>query len=239
MEDVVLMEIEYGVALITLNRPHRHNAINQALLARLFDCLDEVATNDDIKVAILTGQGKSFCSGLDLEIIMKDNLRDPRGDGKGFLEVRHACKKPLIGAINGHAITGGFEIALNCDFLIASEKASFTDSHARVGIPPGWGMTQLLQQAVGQRRAKQLSFTCQPLAADIALQWGLVNEVVPHEKLIPRAKQLATDICLANQDILSTIKDLIEFQDGATLTESLAHEVRGCQEFAKKMQANF
>jgi enoyl-CoA hydratase len=239
MEKPVLFEVENGIALITLNRPERRNAINQALLAHLYDCIDNVASNKDIRVAILTGNGKAFCSGIDLAVMATDNLRDPRGDGKDFLDVIRACNKPIIGAINGHAITGGFEIALNCDFLIASERAVFIDSHAKLGIHPGWGMTQLLQQAIGQRRAKQLSFTAQPLPAQKALEWGLVNEVVSHDELIPRAKQIAADICGVNQDMLLTVKTLIEFRNKATLEESFAHEVAESYAFGEKVRAAF
>ena len=110
MEEPALLQVEDGIAIITLNRPDRRNAINQALLAHLYNHIDTVASRDDIKVAILTGNGKSFCSGIDLAVIATDNLRDPRGDGRDFLDVIGACTKPIIGAINGHAITGGFEI---------------------------------------------------------------------------------------------------------------------------------
>jgi len=117
-------------------------------------------------------------------------------------------------------------LALNCDFLIASDRASFRDTHARVGIHPGWGMTQLLQQAVGQGLARQMSFCCQPLSPDQALRCGLVNEVVPHEELLPRARQLAREIAAANQEVLAGIQRLIEYRNTATLEESLAEERR-------------
>jgi enoyl-CoA hydratase len=102
--------------------------------------------------------------------------------------------KPLIGAINGVAVTGGLELALNCDFLIASERARFGDTHARVGVMPGWGLTVLLPQAIGVRRAREMSFTGNFLSADEALHWGLVNRVVPHEQLLEVTRQLAIDI---------------------------------------------
>jgi enoyl-CoA hydratase len=102
--------------------------------------------------------------------------------------------KPLIGAVNGVAITGGFELALNCDFLVASERAKFGDTHSRVGVMPGWGLTVLLPQAIGVRRAREMSWTGNFMAADEALTFGLVNHVVPHEELIPTARRLAQDI---------------------------------------------
>ena len=234
MEKPVLFEIENEIGIITLNRPHRSNAINQDLLIHLFDCIEEVAVNNEIRVGIITGNGNSFCSGIDLAAVETDDLLNPRGDGTDFMDVIHACKKLIIGAINGHTITGGLEIALNCDFLIASERASFRDTHARIGICPGWGMTQLLQQAVGLRMAKQISFTGEPISAQSALRCGLVNEVVPHEQLMKRSRHIAMDICAANQDVLAVQKDLMEFRSNATLDEALARERKRCMEITGK-----
>ncbi|MCK5695200.1 MAG: enoyl-CoA hydratase [Desulfobacula sp.] len=230
----VLFETKEGIAIITLNRPEKRNAINRELLIHLYNYFDEVSNNDKIRVAIITGNGKSFCAGLDLSVIKTENLFDPRGDGKDLPDIFENCKKPIIGAVNGHAITGGFEIALNCDFLIASERASFADTHAKVGIHPGWGMTQLLQQAVGQRMAGQLSFTCQFMSARKALQCGLVNEVVSHEELISRAKKISTEICSVNQEMLGVVKDLIKYKNQAKLQEAFAHERKGFRKFVRQ-----
>ncbi|MCE5274413.1 MAG: enoyl-CoA hydratase [Deltaproteobacteria bacterium] len=234
MEKTVLFEVEGPAALITLNRPERHNSICQDLLVNLYDSIDEVSRRDDIKVAILTGNGRSFCSGIDLGVIGKDNLLDPRGDGHDMPDVMAACRKPIIGAINGNAITGGFELAMHCDFLIASESARFIDSHAKVGIHPGWGMTQLLQRSVGQRMAKQLSFTCRPLSAQDALRCGLVNEVVPPAELIPRARQIAQDICEVDYRILLKMKNLIEKQNEVSFDEAFRYEREGFHDFVRK-----
>ncbi len=225
------LEIENHIGIITLNRPKRSNAINMELLSALYDAIEAVSNNDDILVAIITGNGKSFCSGLDLGVFAPETVAETSpNEERDLPDVIGNCKKPIIGAINGHAITGGFELALNCDFLIASERASFADTHAKVGIHPGWGMTQLLQQAVGQRMAKQISFTCQFITAEKALDCGLVNEVVPHEELMPRVKQIAADICAVNQQLLHTIKDLIEYQNQATLDDAYALERKGLKD---------
>lgn len=232
MEKPVLFEIKEGIAIIILNRPEKRNAINRDLLIHLYNYLDEVASNDKIRVAVITGNGKSFCAGLDLSAIKTQNLFDPRNDGKDLPDIFENCKKPIIGAINGHAITGGFEIALNCDFLIASEQASFADTHAKVGIHPGWGMSQLLQQAVGQKMARQLSFTCQFISAQKALQCGLVNEVVPHGELLSRADQIAKQICNVNQEMLGVVRELITYKNQVTLQEALDHERKGFRKFA-------
>ena len=233
MEQPVLFSIENQTAVITLNRPERRNAINQALLTGLYDAIEQVAQEDAIRVAIITGNGKSFCSGIDLDAILTESLFDPREDGTDLPDIFAACEKPIIGAVNGHAITGGFEIALNCDFLIASENASFADTHAKVGIHPGWGMTQLLQQAVGRRRARQMSFSCQFIDARTACEWGLVNEVTAPDGLLARAKEIAAQIGTVNQELLKKIKKLIDTQDTAPLATAFAHERKGFREFVK------
>lgn len=234
MENAVIFEIEQNTAIITLNRPERRNSINRALLAGLYDSIDRVAHSDDIRAAIITGNGKSFCSGIDLSVIGKENIFDPRGDGIDLPEVFSRCEKPIIGAVNGHAITGGFEIALNCDFLIGSEQAMFADTHAKVGIHPGWGMTALLQEAVGRRMAMQMSMTCQFIDAQAALRCGLLNEVVPAENLLARAKEIASHICAAGKDMQMSVKRLIEYRKSATLKESYDHEGEEFRKFLKK-----
>lgn len=233
MEQAVLFEIKDRVALITLNRPERRNALNQALLAQLYDALDRVTDDPAISCAIITGQGKGFCSGLDLACLATDNLLDPRGDGSDMAKMFNSCPKPIIGAVNGPAMTGGFELALNCDFLIASTEARFADTHAKVGIHPGWGMSQLLQQAVGQRMAKQMSLTCEFVNAEKALAIGLVNEVVLPDRLIPRAFEIAGQICSVNQQMMMTVKALIELKNKVSITEALDMEAEGFKAFAK------
>lgn len=235
MESEVLFSVENNIAVITLNRPERRNSINKNLLIGLYNSLEEVEKNNDIKVAVITGNGKSFCSGIDLSVIGKENIFDPRGDGKDLPDFFRSCSKPVIGAVNGHAITGGFEIALNCDFLIASENAMFADTHGRVGIHPGWGMTQLLQEAVGKRMAMQMSMTCQFIDAQTALRAGLVNEVVPHDELMKRVMQIAGFICEGRFDMLMTVKKLIEFRNNATLEGAYQNERAGFAGFLKKM----
>ncbi len=231
MENPVLFSSENGIAVITLNRPERRNALNQALLSGLYRSIDELASRDDLFVGIITGNGASFSAGVDLSCLATDNLFDPLGDGRDMVDVFRACKKPIIGAVNGHSITGGFELALNCDFLIASEKASFADTHAKVGIHPGWGMTQLLQKTIGQRMAKQLSLTCETVTAQRALEIGLVNEVVPHEKLLDRAREIAEKIKSVNQGMMLTVKSLIEFRDTTTFAGGIANERSEFQKF--------
>ncbi len=231
MSKEVLFEVQGSIAIITLNRPNRKNAINQALLTGLYNSVEKIVESDEIKVGIIIGSGNSFCSGIDLECLSTDNLFDPRSDGKDMPEIFRYCNKPIIGAVDGYAITGGFEIALNCDFLIASESAVFADTHAMVGIHPGWGMSQLLQQAVGQRLAKQFSATCEKISAQRALSCGLVNEVIPADKLLARAIEIAGEICSVNYEMMLTMKKLIEEKNSNTLNAALAIEQKGFKLF--------
>jgi len=149
---------------------------------------------------ILTGADPAFSAGLDLKQLgdTGDNLRGTGADGApnatGVRGPFPTMTKPLIGAVNGVAITGGFELALNCDFLVASEHAKFGDTHSRVGVMPGWGLTVLLPQAIGVRRAKEMSLTGNFMGAEEALAFGLVNHVVPHADLMPFTRQIAKDI---------------------------------------------
>jgi enoyl-CoA hydratase len=214
VSDVLLVEVADQVATVTLNRPDARNALNRDLRKALPAALLELDGRDDVAAIILTGADPAFCAGLDLKELAGGGgaLREtaPGGARPGpFPEL----DTPVIGAVNGVAITGGFELALACDFLVASERARFADTHARVGIMPGWGLTVLLPEAIGVRRAKQLSSTGNFLDADTALAWGLVNEVVPHDELLPRCRQLGQD--MATIDRRAVRRMLQTYDDGA------------------------
>ncbi len=206
MSDVITYEVSERIATVTLNRPESRNALNSEVLRLLPQLLLRADQSDDVDVIILTGADPAFCAGLDLRELgdTAGNLSGTGADGgKNSTGARGpfpVLSKPLIGAVNGAAITGGFELALNCDFLIASEHAKFGDTHSRVGVMPGWGLTVLLPQAIGVRRAREMSFTGNFMLADEALAFGLVNHVVPHDQLMPFTRQIARDIIGNEQD---------------------------------------
>ena len=189
---IILTEFADGVSTITLNRPAKRNALSSELFAAMQGALVEADGDERVCAIVLTGADPAFCAGLDLEELGSTgkNLRvggpRPWQPGGGRLPPWPVMTKPVIGAINGAAVTGGLELALQCDFLVASDRARFADTHARVGIMPGWGLTVLLPQAVGVRRAKEMSLTGNYVGAEEALALGLVNRVVPHEELLPR-----------------------------------------------------
>ncbi len=198
MTDVVLVEVSDRVALVTLNRPESRNALNRALSEGVVEAVAELDADPGVDVVVLTGADPAFCAGVDLKEFGSGAATADRpepGAGRNpWRGVFRPRTKPLIGAINGSAVTGGLEVALNCDFLVASERARFADTHARVGVMPGWGLTVLLAQRVGVARAREMSITGNFVDAHTALVWGLVNHVVPHEELVPYALQLGRDV---------------------------------------------
>ena len=211
---VVLLDVSERIATITMNRPEARNALSSEMLNLLAQTMKEADSNDDVDVIILTGSDPAFTAGLDLKELgdASSNLLGGTGaDGTpnadGVRGPFPKLSKPLMGAINGVAVTGGFELALNCDFLIASERAKFGDTHARVGVMPGWGLSVLLPQAVGIRRAREMSFTGNFMLADEALEYGLVNHVVPHEELLPFTRRIALDIIGNEQAGVRTIRN--------------------------------
>ena len=213
MTEPVLVDITDGVATITLNRPEARNALNRAIRHGLPTIISELEADDAVDVMILTGADPAFSAGVDLKefgsgAVGGDELRSGAGapgpesvdmggrSRDGQLPWRGALPprtKLLIGAVNGVAVTGGLELALACDFLIASERARFADTHARVGVMPGWGLTVLLPQRVGVARAREMSVTGNFVDAQLAYDWGLVNHVVPHDELLSYCRQLAAD----------------------------------------------
>lgn len=252
-DSVVLLEVDDRIATITLNRPEARNALSSEVLQLLPHLFEQAGADDDVDVVILTGSDPAFCAGLDLKELgsTAGNIRPGPREG-GSRSVQRGpfppLDKPLIGAVNGVAITGGLELALNCDFLIASENAKFGDTHTRVGVMPGWGLTVLLPQAIGVRRAREMSFSGNFLSAHEALHFGLVNHVVPHEELLPFTRRIARDICGNDQagvrQIRRTYAEIhaelegwaVETRDGATWhkeqfsPESVAERRRAIQD---------
>ncbi len=234
--EILLVEREEGIATVTLNRPAVKNALSRALIKALESAFEGLATDPDVEVMILTGAGDAFSAGLDLKEMpqtadadarawieeMARTIRDPINALRRF-------DRPVIGAVNGVAITGGFELALNCDILLASEKARFADTHTKVGIPPGWGMSQLLPRAVGIRKAKELSFTSRFLSAREALDWGLVNRVVPPAELMPASRKMAAEIRERVPAMIKHFKRLIDEGMRMPLGEAWEYEMREFQ----------
>ena len=222
-EPVLLVEKKDGTAILTLNRPAKMNALSYELRRALTDALQELQTDRDIGVVILTGNGKSFCAGLDLtEMSNAESRRLPLLDPPALMR---SMPQPVIGAINGLTITGGFELALACDLLIATPDTKFADTHARLGIIAGWGLSQKLPRLIGMNRAKEMSFTGNYLSAELACEWGLVNRVVPKEDLMPTCVELANDMLSCVPHALRECKRLMDKGGDLSLGDAMTFEI--------------
>jgi enoyl-CoA hydratase len=217
-DDVLLIDTKDRVRTLTLNRPQSRNALSSELRRRFFQALCDAEADDSVDVVILTGADPVFCAGLDLKEL---------GDSSELPDISPQwppMAKPVIGAINGAAVTGGLELALYCDILIASEQARFADTHARVGLLPTWGLSVRLPQKVGVGMARRMSLTGDYLSADDALRAGLVTEVVPHEQLLPAARRVAASIVGNNQKAVRALLASYHRIDEAATSVGLAIE---------------
>lgn len=220
-DDVLLIETADRIRVLTLNRPRVRNALSAELRDRLFPALAAAEADDEVDVVILTGTDPAFCAGVDLK-----ELGGGTSDGRipDLSPKWPDMSKPVIGAINGVAVTGGLELALYCDILIASEHAKFADTHARVGILPSWGMSVRLPQVIGRGPARRMSLTGDYVDAYEALRLGLVAEVVRHDSLISSARALATSIVNNNQQAVRALLASYHRIDDAQTKEGLALE---------------
>jgi len=230
----VVSEVAEGVGVITLNRPEIRNALSSEVLKALPEAVRSLENDAKVNVMVLTGADPAFCAGLDLRELSESggniNPDQPSASRGPFPE--HT--KPLIGAINGVAVTGGLELALACDFLIASKRAKFADTHARVGVMPGWGLSVLLPQAIGVRRAREMSLTGNYVDADRAAEWGLVNRVVPHESLMSTVHAVAQDICSNDQEGVRQMINTYGHTSGTTVEDGWGIEASMGKEWLKR-----
>jgi enoyl-CoA hydratase/carnithine racemase len=226
MSDVLTAD-HGAVRVLTLNRPQARNALSHDLIRALYAALKDADADEAVLAVVLTGTDPAFCAGVDLKEAARDGL-------KYFEEFRsQSCitavremRTPVIGAINGSTFTGGLEIALGCDFLVASERAVFADTHARVGILPGGGMTARLPQLVGLAMARRMSMTGEVIDAARAERIGLVTEVVAHERLLERALELAGQIAEVPGPTMLGLKEIYTEGAAAVIDPALAAEAR-------------
>jgi enoyl-CoA hydratase len=225
-DEYLHVETSDGIRTITLDRPEARNAMTLAMRTRLCELFDEASADDDVAAVILTAVDPVFSGGVDIKEVAAT------APAKGAARVMsrnpataaQEATKPILVAVNGSCVTGALEIALACDIIVASERARFADTHARIGLIPAWGMSARLPRSIGLRKAKELSLTGNFIAAPEARRLGLVNHVVPHDELIPRTRQLAHDIADAEPGAVRTLLALYKRGDGASLDEAIAYE---------------
>ncbi|MBU6281186.1 enoyl-CoA hydratase [bacterium] len=232
-EPVLLVEAEDGIATVTLNRPGAMNALSRELRVALEGAFRSLAADPAVGVVILTGAGdRAFCAGLDLKELGGEGGGSSDGEvelavsGGEVVRAISETPQPVIGAVNGFAITGGFELALACDVLVGSTAARFADTHARVGILPGWGLSQKLSRLVGLLRAKEISLTGNFVDASTACAWGLLNRVVEPADLLPTCRSLARDMLSCDQPTLRGYKRLVDEGFATNFGEALRLEAR-------------
>jgi len=219
----IILEKEENVATITFNRPDAMNALNNQTRAEFAAAIAEVATDNEIKVLILTGSGKAFVAGSDIKEFSQTTPYVAHNIHR-LGEMVEKLEKPVIAAVNGFCLGGGNEIAMGCDIIIASEKAKFGQTEVNIGIIPGGGGTQRLPRLIGMCRAKELIYTGDIIGAEEAYRLGLVNRVVPVDQLMPVAKELAKKIATKSAAALKLAKTAINRGMQTNLESGLKYE---------------
>jgi len=225
----ILLEVSDRIATLTLNRPDAMNATTDEMYQELNDAIVKIGKDDDIGCVILTGAGRGFCAGADLKARKDDMTPLERRDRhrwilKDVLEPLWRLEKPVIAAVNGAAAGAGFNIALACDFIVASDKASFIQAFARVGLVPDLGGLYFLGRAIGTNRAKELCMTARKVLPDEAKELGIVNHVFPHDDLLAEARKIAETIVKGSPTAHALTKNLLDKASNSTLDQMLEYE---------------
>ena len=240
-EPSLLVEREDNVAILTLNRPDAMNALSSELMSRLCATFRELQADREVRAVILAGSGRAFCAGLDL----KEMSASESGLGAFSIHGEHDLyramgdfDRPIVVAVNGVAATGGFELALMGDILIASTEARFADTHCRVGLAPGWGLSQKLARIIGPSRAQEAHYTGNFISAQQASDWGLVSRVVEPEQLLAECRRVAGDIASAVPETVVVYKQLVNEGLGMDMAAGLAMERRVMQHANKNVSGD-
>ncbi|MCK8669752.1 enoyl-CoA hydratase-related protein [Rhodococcus sp. NPDC003382] len=221
-EAPLLVTKDGAVVVLTLNRPDRRNALNRAMRKALKKELWRADGDDDVRVVVITGAGTSFSSGVDLPEALSGP--PPRTEGVTPTQVIRGTSKPVIAAVNGPCYTGGYELAVNCSFIIASERAEFADTHAQIGLLNGWGGSAMLPRMIGLPAAIQFILSGEPIDGATAARIGLANEVVPHEDLMTRTLDIAGRIAAGHPGAVQRMLRLLKEGAGTSLSHALGLE---------------
>ncbi|MEE8434882.1 MAG: enoyl-CoA hydratase [bacterium] len=229
----LLLERRQDIVRISLNRPEKLNALSVRLQSELSDALSAIAADSSVRVLIVSAEGRAFCAGLDLDEFpeslthfqnLSQNRSQNRPQNQNVFRQLDELSLPVIAAINGLAVTGGFELALSCDLLIASTTARFADTHGRIGIMPGAGLSQKLSRIIGLPRAMAVSLSGEFLEAEAAYACGLVSHLVEPEALMPLAWRLAEQIAAGEPAVIREMKRVIKEGAGTTLAGGMEME---------------
>jgi enoyl-CoA hydratase len=213
-----------GLATLTLNRPEKLNALTPQVFADLLKHVERIAQDSSIHCVVLAGSGRSFCAGHDLAVIAYDEHESGRHFEAETIDALEALPQPTIARIQGHCLTGGLELALGCDLLVATESASIGDTHGQWGLAPIWGMSVRLPERVGRSRAKELMFTSRRLSGLAAQAIGLVDHCVADDKLDGAIAALAAEIQRNSPGTNRIYKSLLAAGQRKSRAEALHHE---------------
>ncbi len=241
-EAVLLVERDDAIATITLNRPEQMNALNAELRIAIGDTFAALRDDPAVRAIVLTGAGRAFCAGMDLKeiggggegqtgydlsVAGQDAMREGIADFPG----------PVIAAVNGAAATAGFELALACDLIFVARGAKFLDTHARVGIVPGWGLSQRLPRLIGISRAKEVSLSGNALTAERAYEWGLANRICEPDTLLAEARALAADMCSCVPGVMEQVKQMIDTGYSMHFDDAMQYELEVGIESSKQIDS--
>ncbi len=242
---ILVEHIEKGIYLIKLNRPNVLNSLNREMMTTLAKVINFLSGKNFVaserypetpRAIILTGEGRAFCAGVDLSVAIKVFQGEKLSPDEDPAIAMKNCKLPIIGAIHGFAITGGFELALATDILFATESCVFQDTHAKFGIMPSWGLSQKLSRAIGIYRAKEVSLSARPIKATLAYEWGFVNRVFStKEQMIQGAIELAKQILQNNPQLVLLYKKLIDDGHSMDFKEAMDMEQERAMQYYKNM----
>jgi len=212
-----------AVARITFNRPEQLNALDPILISEALSAVETVAESD-ARVLVVTGAGKAFSAGVDLKAAQsfdRESLRQYSEQACAMIRLLETMPQITIARVDGYCFTGGLEIALGCDFIIASETSEFADTHAKLGLSSGWGMTQRLPRRIGWMKAKEISVTCRRVGAREALALGLILDAVPADQLDGRIDLLAQQVCANSGGAIAVYKAQYRMAQNVSLDEGL------------------
>ena len=227
----IVYEKRDGVAWITLNDPEKLNRLSYEMRKELKEALEDASRDESVRVVVLKGAGKAFCAGADirafLEMTPLDALKRAKEVGTSTLaKIIRETPKPFIAAVHGYCLGGGFELAMACDIIIASEDAVFGSPEVNVGVIPGGGGTQILPRLVGEKKAKELIFTGDRITAKEALELGIVNRVVPLDKLMEAVNEFIEKIKSKSPIVIAAAKEAINASLEMPLSEGLKYEMQ-------------
>lgn len=222
--DLILRSDHEGVATLTLNRPDKLNALTPGVFMALRAHVDAIATDETVRCVVLRGAGRSFCAGHDLASIAEGERAPSKHFEPQTIDALERLPQPTIAQIHGHCFTGGLELALACDLLIAAESTKLGDTHGQWGLVPIWGMSIRLPERVGRSQAKELMYTSRRISGSVAADIGLVDRAVSDDDLDSTVRSLATEIAANSPGTNRRVKQLIAAQDDMNRTDALVHE---------------